>query len=461
MVTGDGITLGAGGLTATNTGPSFFAIWDVPLSLSASQTWSPQGQTTQLDIDQPIVGRSANLAINFGAGAQLVLESDDEVGPVTASGAGALRLDPNTYDSSQTAALNATDGNLITLSGGADLQADVSASVGPLSVPNGSVGIGDTSTGVLSVSGSASLPAGSGFNPVISSSAASTLKATGTVSLGGRLGFAFGSQTPVLYWIFSSCPAALPVGAHYTLIQSSQITGQFSNIPEGGSIQVECQTNNAVLGRIKVHYTSTTVTATVPAPPTNTSLPTVVGTTQDGQNLRATEGSWKSPDKLTFSFQWQRCNSTGTGCSVITGATSSAYRATNTDVGHELRVVVIATDQEGQSGQARTNATGPVTKPPAPTNKSRPVISGTPTSGQVLRTTTGSWTSPDKLVYTYQWERCSSTGTSCAAISGASTSAYKAASADVGHELTVVVTATDAEKQTGKASGAAVGPIKS
>ena len=74
-------------------------------------------------------------------------------------------------------------------------------------------------------------------------------------------------------------------------------------------------------------------------------------------------------------------------------------------------------------------------------------------------TTTGSWSSPDTLTYSYQWERCSSTGKSCVAITHATQSSYKLTSADVGHRVTVVVTAKDQEAQTGRATATAVGSV--
>jgi dihydrodipicolinate synthase/N-acetylneuraminate lyase len=59
------------------------------------------------------------------------------------------------------------------------------------------------------------------------------------------------------------------------------------------------------------------------------------------------------------------------------------------------------------------------------------------------------WTSPDPLSYGDQWERCDDTGSDCVAIAGATGSVYRLTAADVGHGVTVLVTATDQEGQTG------------
>lgn len=101
-----------------------------------------------------------------------------------------------------------------------------------------------------------------------------------------------------------------------------------------------------------------------------------------------------------------------------------------------------------------------VNPPPPPQNKSLPAISGTLTDGQTLKTTTGTWSSPQKLTYAYQWQRCTSTGTRCTNISGATHGSYKLASADTGHKITVRVTATDPEHHTGHATAKPVGLIK-
>jgi hypothetical protein len=266
-VTGNAITLGAGGLTTTNTGPALGAEWDVPITLGASQTWQLPGATTLLETFEPITGSADSLALDLGTGGayggQLVIGSDDEVGPITASGLGAIRLQSNPYDTSQQPALNATDGHLITLENGADLNSDVAASVGPLSVSGGTVGVGDVTAPVLSVSGSASFDSSSTFTTVLNNSGSGELSATGPVSVGGTLN---------LYWTLTSC-AALNPGTTFTLVHGSSLSGEFTNAPEGAELPVRCQTNNDPEGVVKIHYSSTGVTGTA-----MTSTTTTLGT---------------------------------------------------------------------------------------------------------------------------------------------------------------------------------------
>lgn len=79
----------------------------------------------------------------------------------------------------------------------------------------------------------------------------------------------------------------------------------------------------------------------------------------------------------------------------------------------------------------------------APGNTVLPVISGTATSGSTLTTTNGTWTN-SPTSFTYQWTRAD-TSTS---ISGATASTYVLTATDVGHTITVSVTATNASGST-------------
>jgi hypothetical protein len=177
----------------------------------------------------------------------------------------------------------------------------------------------------------------------------------------------------------------------------------------------------------------------VPVAPSNTALPKVSGSTQEGKTLTATEGSW-SPSPTSYGYQWQDCSLSGGSCSEITGATSSSYKLGSGDVGHTVRVVVTATDAGG-SAKASSEATATVS-PLAPTNSALPVVSGTAQEGKTLSATEGSWTG--KPSYSYQWEDCNSSGGACSEVSGATSSSYKLGSGDVGHTVRVVVTAANA-----------------
>jgi hypothetical protein len=86
--------------------------------------------------------------------------------------------------------------------------------------------------------------------------------------------------------------------------------------------------------------------AAVAAVPKNTTLPTISGTAESGQTLTAAHGTWTN-SPTSFTFSWTRCDTSGNGCAAISGATARIYTATDSDVGHTLRVAVAAHNASG------------------------------------------------------------------------------------------------------------------
>ena len=93
------------------------------------------------------------------------------------------------------------------------------------------------------------------------------------------------------------------------------------------------------------------------APPQNTGLPTITGSTVVGQMLTATTGTWTN-SPTTYSYAWQTCNSTGS-CSPV-GANASTYQPVSSDVGHTIEVTVGASNSVGGPVYATSTATAPV-----------------------------------------------------------------------------------------------------
>ena len=107
---------------------------------------------------------------------------------------------------------------------------------------------------------------------------------------------------------------------------------------------------------------------------------------------------------------------------------------------------VIAYDHTDESAPAYSV---PVTiSGEAPVHTSPPTITGTARVGGTLDTKQGNWEGPS-VSYSYTWLRCNASGESCEAIKSATNAQYVVASADLGHSLVVVVTATN---QWGSAS---------
>jgi len=129
-------------------------------------------------------------------------------------------------------------------------------------------------------------------------------------------------------------------------------------------------------------------------------------------------------------------------CVNIPGATGPSYATGVVDLGSEVQVVVTATNGAGSASAAGpASTTGSAAEPPTPT--SAPSISGTARDGQALTAGAGQWAGTEPLVYAYQWQRCSVSGSECANLEGATGPTYTLGHGDVGATLRVAVTASN------------------
>ena len=180
------------------------------------------------------------------------------------------------------------------------------------------------------------------------------------------------------------------------------------------------------------------------ASPNNTSAPTIGGTARDGQTLTATSGAWDGSPPIAYAYQWQSCNSSGSGCSAINKATNQNYVLSHGDVNRTIRVQVTASNADG-SNQALSAASATVVSASAtaPVNTKQPDPSGTAKDGQTVKTDNGSWSGQNPITFTYQWQSCTGTGPTCSDIAGATGQSYTVAQAQVGSTLRATVTATN------------------
>lgn len=179
------------------------------------------------------------------------------------------------------------------------------------------------------------------------------------------------------------------------------------------------------------------------SPPANESPPTISGTPQQDQTLTASLGTWSGDSPITYSFQWQRCDSAGATCGSIAGATASTRQVGSGDVGGTLRVVVTATNPSGVGSAA----SGPTTVIPspgtAPTPTKQPDPHGSYVVGQTINVDTGTWTGNSPITFTFQWQRCNAGGSGCTDIPGATGQNIVLGAADLGLRLRAIVRGTN------------------
>ena len=199
----------------------------------------------------------------------------------------------------------------------------------------------------------------------------------------------------------------------------------------------------AVAGASASVYVAVGSAAESANPPGNTSTPTVSGTAVVGDTLTAQPGSWSGANPISFAYQWNRCDSGGGSCSAISSATSETYTVQSADAGHTLRVAVTATNADGTGGPVLSTPTDVVVKGTAPANTAPPQLSGTTKQGSTLTVTPGTWTGTAPITYTYEWQRCNSSGANCTPFMQGSNTTYTLTATDVGNRLQVYVTATN------------------
>jgi hypothetical protein len=156
--------------------------------------------------------------------------------------------------------------------------------------------------------------------------------------------------------------------------------------------------------------------------------------------LTVSNGGWSgTPTKYTY--QWKRCDPVGDrqNCASVVGATASSYTIQKADANHTLDAVVTASNASGSASSDASS--GVVADNAAPTNKTHPTISGSPSVGSTLTASNGSWLGASS--FSYAWQQCDQNGNACANIVGATGKSYGIRSSDVGHGLRLQVTATN------------------
>ncbi len=184
--------------------------------------------------------------------------------------------------------------------------------------------------------------------------------------------------------------------------------------------------------------------------PKNTEAPGVSGEAKEGQLLTASSGKWSGTEPIVYEYEWLRCNTAGASC--IQAAAPSllpTYSAVAADVGHTLRVKVLAKNIAG-SGSAESEKTAEV-KGVVPTNVVLPVTVPlvSVTEGGTVKATEGTWTGTQPITYVWEWKICT-TATSCKVEQKGTSNEFKVPSGTTGKKLRVNVIAKNAAGEAAK-----------
>ena len=168
------------------------------------------------------------------------------------------------------------------------------------------------------------------------------------------------------------------------------------------------------------------------------------GTAQVGQTVTVDNGTWNGTQPISFTYQWQHCNSAGT-CTNLGGATKSSYVPVTSDTGYRLRAVVTAKNSAGSASISSNLTAAVLAAIGAPANTAKPSISGSSVNvGSTLTGSVGSWSGTQPISFAVSWQRCDSSGGHCQTISGATASTYMLGSADAGARIAFVVRGSNA-----------------
>ena len=200
--------------------------------------------------------------------------------------------------------------------------------------------------------------------------------------------------------------------------------------------------------------TSAATSAVIDAVPSLTA-PVISGIAQEGQTLTATAAVSNEPTETTISYQWQANH--GTGFVAITGATGLSYLVKEADEGAQLQLVATSTDADGSGTTATSAATSAVID--AVPSLTAPVISGIAQEGQTLTATAAVSNEPTETTISYQWQ--ANHGTGFVDITGATGLSYVVTAADLGAQIELVATSTDADGSGTTATSSATATVTS
>ncbi len=192
------------------------------------------------------------------------------------------------------------------------------------------------------------------------------------------------------------------------------------------------------------------------AQPQTLTPPTVNDPFVQGTPVTAGNGTW-AYGPTAYAYQWQRCDTDGTDCDDIAGATGQTYAPVAADVTHTLTVTVTASNSDGRNS-AVSDPSGIVASTNGPTAMVQPAIAGTAKVGQTLSLTNGTWTAAPASA-TWQWQLCAKDGSACLNVVGATKQSYVITADAIDHTIRALVTVKTAAGDVATAFSNTTGQI--
>jgi len=152
----------------------------------------------------------------------------------------------------------------------------------------------------------------------------------------------------------------------------------------------------------------------------------------------------------------------GTSSALLEACTAEIDGVATLSGNFYLQSIALGAEQaDAVTFTATLESAGVVTATIAPYNTALPAVTGTPTDGQTLTTTNGTWAGDATITFAVQWQRGNSADPndpSWANIATATASTYVLVTADVAKYIRARITATNSEGSTVAFSNI-VGPI--
>jgi hypothetical protein len=171
-----------------------------------------------------------------------------------------------------------------------------------------------------------------------------------------------GPNTYTYQWEDCGPAGATPCRAIAAATQPSYVV---AGADIGHTIIVVESAHNAI-GAGTPDRSAATATVALPPVPVGSGAPGISGSAVLGSMLTESHATWSNAP-TRYAYQWQDCNSGGSACSSISGATRQTYTVATSDVGHTIVVTETASNAGGSGNPVASTPTAVVVGPsPSP-----------------------------------------------------------------------------------------------